>query len=345
MITPIIRLAATPLACLRNSVFAYALGALLAVVARADDAALGLFRGHTDIGKVARAGTVAFDAAAGAYDVAGAGENMWFRNDSFHYVWQEVSGDVAIEADISFPQTGGNNHRKGVLMFRQSLDADSAYVDVAVHGDGLTSLQFREAKGDLTHEVQCLDQAPRRVRLEKIGDYVFLSLPGKPAAEQVTGSSARVFFKAPFYVGIGVCAHDDKAFETVRFTRVAVGQPAAGVARLRHTVEYVKVPSGDRVCVAPVAAADQTLAWEGKGTLIHSAGGPSAATPASAPSPDGKWQARFEHQGDVAVLTLHPAAGGEPRVLMRLPDQRDTPTTIAWSPDGTKIAYVRTVPR
>ena len=33
-------------------------------------------------------------------------------------------------------------------MIRQGLDADSAYVDVALHGDGLTSLQFRDAKGD-----------------------------------------------------------------------------------------------------------------------------------------------------------------------------------------------------
>ena len=32
-------------------------------------------------------------------------------------------------------------------MIRQSLDADSAYVDVALHGDGLTSLQFRDAQG------------------------------------------------------------------------------------------------------------------------------------------------------------------------------------------------------
>ena len=45
-------------------------------------------------------------------------------------------------------------------MIRQSLDADSAYVDVALHGDGLTSLQFREAKGAATHEVQANVSAP-----------------------------------------------------------------------------------------------------------------------------------------------------------------------------------------
>ena len=48
-------------------------------------------------------------------------------------------------------------------MIRQSLDADSAYVDVALHGDGLTSLQFRDAKGAATHEVQANVAAPERL--------------------------------------------------------------------------------------------------------------------------------------------------------------------------------------
>ena len=57
-------------------------------------------------------------------------------------------------------------------MIRQGLEADAAYVDAAVHGDGLTSLQFRDAKGGQTHEVQAnvagagasADRAAGRVR-------------------------------------------------------------------------------------------------------------------------------------------------------------------------------------
>src|SRR5438034_8242660 len=45
-------------------------------------------------------------------------------------------------------------HRKAVLMVRQTLDADSAYADVALHANGLTSLQYREEKGAATHEIQ-----------------------------------------------------------------------------------------------------------------------------------------------------------------------------------------------
>ena len=38
-------------------------------------------------------------------------------------------------------------------MIRQSLDPDSAYADAALHGDGLTSLQFRPTAGGETLEV------------------------------------------------------------------------------------------------------------------------------------------------------------------------------------------------
>jgi hypothetical protein len=54
-----------------------------------------------------------------------------------------------LTADIAIPGTGGDAHRKAVLMIRQSLDADSPYADAALHGSGLTSLQSRSDKGGI----------------------------------------------------------------------------------------------------------------------------------------------------------------------------------------------------
>jgi len=284
---------------------------------------------------------------------------MWFKTDSFHYVWQKVEGDTALAADIAFPATGGNAHRKGVLMIRQTLDQDSAYADVAFHGDGLTSLQFREAAGDVTHEVQTVIKAPKRLRIEKVGDTVYMSLAGDDGVLHPSGSSARLAFKGPFYIGLGVCAHDEKAFETAVFSNVVMGPPS--VATVRSSLEYVKIPSGDRVCVHPSPGLITAAGWAADGSLnftqdarnfrVPLLGGavePAAATviplqPAGA-SPDGKWTATLEHQGEEAVLTLRPTAVGEARVLMRLPDQGRAPVTMAWSADSTKIAYIRCQP-
>ena len=119
---------------------------------------------------------------------------MWFAKDAFHFAWKKATGDLSLTADVAFLGAGKDPHRKACLMIRQGLDADAAYVDVAVHGDGLTSLQFREAKGAATHEVQANVAAPARVRLEKRGKYalLYLAAEGRGAAVLRGGGADRV---------------------------------------------------------------------------------------------------------------------------------------------------------
>ena len=93
--------------------------------AQSNPEAIGLFESHEDVGTNLHAGAAHFDRATGTYSVTGGGENMWFGVDDFQFVWKKMSGDVAISADISFVGDKGNNHRKAVLMVRQSLDANS----------------------------------------------------------------------------------------------------------------------------------------------------------------------------------------------------------------------------
>ena len=129
----------------------------------------GLFARQADVGAVRRPGAVAFDPAAKTYTVTGGGENMWGAADAFQFVWREWAGDVSLAADIRFEGAGKDPHRKACLMIRQSLDPDAAYVDVAVHGDGLTSLQFRDSKGARTQEVQATVKSPVRAKLVRAG--------------------------------------------------------------------------------------------------------------------------------------------------------------------------------
>ena len=112
----------------------------------------------------------------------GSGENVWGTADAFQFVWTKLEGDVAIEADVAFVGAGKNAHRKAMLMIRQGLEADAAYVDAAVHGDGLTSIQFRAAKGGPTQEVQSNVAGPARVRIERQGDYARLYVAEAGAA-------------------------------------------------------------------------------------------------------------------------------------------------------------------
>src|SRR6266536_4187486 len=174
---------------------------LLAIAVHAQNAAapVGIFEGHADVGTVLHAGSIDFDTAKQTYTINGSGENMWDATDAFQFVWKKISGDVTLTADISFLNKTGNEHKKAALILRQSLDADSVYADVALHASGLTSLQFRDEKGAVTREIQANLSAPKRLRISKRGDYVYMSLAadGEP---KVAGGWLRIPLRGPFYV-------------------------------------------------------------------------------------------------------------------------------------------------
>jgi TolB protein len=192
------------------------------------EAPLGLFQGHGDIGTVLHHGSVVYDASNGAYTVTGSGNNMWFAEDDFQYVWKKVSSDnVTLAADITFVGKGIEPHRKAVLQIRQNLTASSPYADVARHGNGLTSLQWRDKQGANTHEIQSNVSAPERVRLEKKGSFFYMFVARKGEKLRMAGGSIRLQLKPPFYVGIGVCSHNRNVVEKAIFSHVELKEGVA----------------------------------------------------------------------------------------------------------------------
>jgi len=331
------------------------------LLAQAAPAPIGPFENHGDIGTVLHPGSVEYDAAQGKYTIKGSGENMWFAADAFQFVWKKVSGDVALTADISFPGQGGNEHRKAVLMMRQSLDADSAYADVVLHGNGLTSLQFRHEKGATTREVQSSISAPKRLRIERRGDYFFISLAADGGEVRMAGGSPRIPMVGPFYVGIGVCAHDKDKVETAVFSQVDLTTPAPaarGQVALYSTLEVVPIASGDRRVVYEAPGRFEAPNWTRDGAglifnrnghlerLLLGGGAPETIDTGFAVrcnndhgiSPDGTLLALSDNSQEEhrSLVYIVPIAGGTPRRIT----QRSPSYWHGWSPDGTTLAFV-----
>jgi len=186
---------------------------------------IGIFEKHADVGETPKAGSLEYDAVAGEYRVTGGGANIWASVDAFQFAWKRVSGDVTITADVRFIGTGAVDHRKAVLMIRQSLNPDSAYADVALHGDGLTSLQFRPKAAAATEELRSTLKMPVRIRIERHGNE-FTMYAGKPGEELLATGPATVVLEDPVYVGIGVCSHDANVLETAVFSNVKIESAA-----------------------------------------------------------------------------------------------------------------------
>ncbi len=266
---------------------------------------------------------------------------------------------MSLAADIQFQGVGKEAHRKACLMIRQNQDADAAYVDVAVHGDGLTSLQFRDAKGAATHEVQSNVTAPVRVQLVRRGKYALLYMAGKGEELKFSGCAARVTFDGPVLVGIGVCSHNKDVSETAIFSNVdlAAKLPTAARPTLYSTLESQALNSTDRrvVYVAPTRIEAPNWLADGK-TLIYNSGGklyriaatggkPEAIDTDFAVrcnndhgvSPDGKQlvisdQSQADRKSRIYTL---PASGGKPTLI--------TPNGPSywhgWSPDGKTLLF------
>src|SRR5881227_3098692 len=77
---------------------------------------VGIFTEHADVGTVLHSGSATYDSSNKTYTLVGSGENMWATTDAFQFAWKKISGDVEISADISFLNSGGNEHKKAVLM-------------------------------------------------------------------------------------------------------------------------------------------------------------------------------------------------------------------------------------
>jgi regulation of enolase protein 1 (concanavalin A-like superfamily) len=311
------------------------------------------------VGTVLHPGSVAYDAATNSYTISGSGENMWFAADAFQFVWKKVSGDVTLAADISFLTKTGNEHKKAVLMLRQSLEADSVYADVALHASGLTSLQYRDDKGALTREVQSNISAPKRLRISRRGDYVYMAL-GNDGEVKPAGGWLRIPLQGTFYIGLGVCSHDKDVVEQAVFSNIQLTQPSPPVAEavLYSTLETVVIDSADRRVVYLAQGRFEAPNWATSGNaFLFNQGGHikrleiNSEKPVQIDtgfatrcnndhgiSPDGTQLAISDNsQGDhESRVYIVPITGGAPRRIT----EKSPSYWHGWSPDGKMLAFV-----
>jgi Tol biopolymer transport system component len=323
---------------------------------------IGVFTGNADVGNPIKKGSVVYDDTEQRYVIEGAGTNMWTNHDEFQFVWQRISGDFIATARASFIGKGVEQHRKIGWIVRSSLDADAAQVSVVLHGDGLTSLQFRKSKGANVEEFRSEITGPDILQLERKGDTYTLA-----AAHfgDVFGDPKQVSidFGNEVYVGLFVCSHNKDVLEKAMFDNVRITRPAPDNFvpyrdYIGSDLEIMDVSSGQRSIIHTASDSFQAPNWTKDGrALIFNRNGrlyrfdlrakqPGAIETGFATNNNNDHVLSFD--GRMIAISNHSKDDGNASIIYTLPVNGGVPRRITakgpsylhgWSPDGKYLVF------
>jgi TolB protein len=334
----------------------------------AQAAPLGQFEDHGDVGAPKLRGAATYNAASQEYVLTAGGTNMWGTSDEFHLAWRKLRGDFILQARVEFVGNGVDPHRKAGWIVRRSLDASSPYVDGAVHGDGLTALQFRRTSGGTTDHFEYASRGADVIQLERRGNtYIFSAARyGEPFT---TREIADIDVGTEPYIGLFLCSHNAGVTERAVFRDVRIIRPARSDFipyrdYIGSHLELLDVQSGHRELIHSSRVPFEAPNWTPDGAaLIYNTSGtdpqtrgrlyrfdlatrqPTLIDTGFANRNNNDHVLSFDGtqlgisdqstgSGQSTIFTL-PARGGTPRRITPL-----TPSYLhGWSPDASFLVY------
>jgi TolB protein len=355
----------------RGFILAGLLALSIGVSASPNGGPVGDFEAHGDIGSPKIAGYTTYNAASQVYTLSAGGLNIWSKRDEFQFAFRKMKGDFIVQAQVEFVGKGVDPHRKAGIMVRASVaDFDSAYVDGALHGDGLTSLQWRKAKGEDTAQTEMpAAKSANVIQLERRGNTFILSAAkyGEPFEVAEIKDVPNVPENA--YVGLFLSSHNVDVKETAIFRNVRVIKPVKpGFQPYRDYIgsrlEVMNVNTGHRSQVHASRVPFEAPNWlpDGAALIYNASGGDpvtrgrlwrfdlATRTPTLIDtgfairnnndhvlSFDGTQLAISDQstEGGQSTIFTMPTRGGVPKRITPL-----TPSYMhGWSPDGKWLAY------
>jgi TolB protein len=324
---------------------------------------IGIFDGHTDVGDPVKKGSVIYDAARQEYTMEGSGVNMWANIDQFHFLYKKIKGDFIFNATIRFIGNGVDPHRKIGIIARDKLTTDSRYADACVHGDILSSLQYRASDGAQTEQVILSSYHPTDIELQRSGNTFTFS--AAVFGETYKSVTKELPLNEEVYAGLFICSHNESVMEKAVFSNVRITIPAPKDFRpyrdyIGSHIEVMDVFTGHRRILHSAPNSLQAPNWTKDGKhLIYNAegllykydlasGNISKINTGNAIqnnndhvlSFDGKMLAISNHEGEKRISTLFtlPVTGsGKPAQITSV--EAGHSYLHGWSPDGKKLIF------
>ena len=189
---------------------------------------IGVFKYNKDIGNPKITGSAHYEQADKVYTLKGSGYNIWFDRDELNYLFNKISGDFVLTATFEFVGKGTDPHRKIGWMVRASEDDNSLHMTAVIHGDGLTVLQWREAKGAMMRDPEDEIFAPKAkyqvIQLERKGNEMIMRAAPVGESLQLIGSHVLKGLQDDVLAGLFICSHNPDVLEEAQVWNVSIDQ-------------------------------------------------------------------------------------------------------------------------
>ncbi len=192
----------------------------------------------TDIGDVGIGGEACFT-APGKYVVKGSGKDISDTADAFRFVYKtSFRGNGKVQAQV-FAQDLTNASNKAGVMLRESLDAGSRNVFMALTSGAGADFQYRINPGSTSAGVSKAGvKAPYFVRISKVGtiykgyispDNINWTLVSKVSIPNMGANGA------PIYAGLAVTSHDNTKRSEVTFKQLKISFDSTALKTISTT--------------------------------------------------------------------------------------------------------------
>jgi regulation of enolase protein 1 (concanavalin A-like superfamily) len=172
-----------------------------------------------DIGATPVAGSASYN--SGTFTIVGSGADIWGTTDAFHYVYQQITGDVTIQARVNSVQQADRWSKAGV-MIRETLSSQSKHAFMLVSAAKGVALQWRPSTGGSSlNAAGSLSTPPRWVRLVRSGSTI-TGYESADGSSWTAVTSQTIAMNSTVYVGLAVTSHTTSTSTTAAVSSVSV---------------------------------------------------------------------------------------------------------------------------
>ncbi|OOG72726.1 TolB family protein [Flavobacterium sp. A45] len=242
---------------------------------------LGIFDKSEDIGTCLIKGSSIYDSDKQEYTMSGSGDNMWFGKDAFQFLYKKMKGDFILQFEFKFTSPVKIAHRKVGWMVRNDTTFNAPHVNGTVHNDGLTSIQYRLAKGANTMELKMKNLENNTIiQLERRGNrYIFSAAIKGEEFKTIEWVDSDKVINDDALVGMFICSHDNTDLQTAVIKNVRITIPAKADFKpykdyIGSNLEIMDIASGNRKIIFTAPNSIQAPNWTKDGkTLIYNSEG------------------------------------------------------------------------